>query len=176
MLRLQKKHSRKQVYTGPKPDAALIVAQQSVGRAIGGGIAVVLVFGWMWATLSVETGRVFPWLSVLIGAIVGLVMQRYGRGLDWRFPVIAALLAWIGAYAGNLMIGVIETGRYIEAAPFQVFAGLSKDTMENFFANTVTPVDHIYALCAAGVAAFLAKRRLNRREVHALRTMQETRE
>lgn len=171
MLRLQQKHSRKQSDTGPKPDATLILAQQSVGRAVAGGIAVVLVFGWIWALVSVESGRVFPWFSILIGAAVGVAVQRYGRGLDWRYPVIAALIAWVGAYAGNLMIGIVETGRYIEAGPFSVFAGLSMDTMENFFANTVSPVDHIYALCAAGVASFLGKRRLNRREVLATRTI-----
>jgi hypothetical protein len=121
----------------------------------------VLVFGWIWALLSVETGRVFPWFSILIGTIVGLAVQRYGRGLDWRFPVIAAVLAWVGAYVGNLMIG----------SPFRVFVGLSMDTMENFFANTVSPVDHIYAFCAAAVASFLGKRRLNRREVLAMRTI-----
>jgi hypothetical protein len=171
MLRLPKKHSRKQVDTGPKPDAALILAQQSIARAVAGGVAVVLVFGWIWALLSVETGRVFPWFSILIGAIVGLAVQRYGRGLDWRFPVIAAVLAWVGAYVGNLMIGIVETGRYIDAGPFRVFVGLSMDTMENFFANTVSPVDHIYAFCAAAVASFLGKRRLNRREVLAMRTI-----
>ena len=149
----------------------LILAQQSIGRAIGGGIAVVLVFGWSWATLSIATGRVFPWLSVLIGALVGVAVRRYGRGLNWRFPVIAALLAWIGAYTGNLIIGIVETGRYLDAGVFNVFAGLSKDTMENFFTITVSPVDHIYAFCAAGVASFLAKRRLNRREILAIRTL-----
>ena len=171
MLRLQKKHSRKQPDTGPRPDAALILAQQSVGRAIAGGIAVILAFGWLWATASVTTGRVFPWFSVLIGAIVGLAVQRFGRGLDWRFPVIAAVVAWAGAYVGNLMIGIVETGRYIEAGPLSVFAGLSQDTMENFFANTINPIDHIYAFCASGVASFLANRRLNRHEVLAIRTM-----
>ena len=171
MLRLQKKHSRKQPDTGPRLDAALILAQQSVGRAIVAGIAVVLVFGWIWATASVATGRVFPWFSVLIGALVGVAVQWIGRGLDWRFPVIAAVLAWAGAYVGNLMIGIVETGRYIEAEPFSVFVGLSRDTMENFFANTINPIDHIYALCASGVASFLANRRLDRREVLAIRTM-----
>ncbi len=152
------------------------MAQQSVWRAMVAGIAVVLVFGWIWAILSVETGRIFPWFTILMGAIVGLAVQRYGRGLDWRFPTIAALLAWVGAYVDNLMIGIVETGRYIEATPVRVFAGLSKDTMENFFANTVTPVDHIYAICAAGVASFFAKRRLNRREVLAIRTMEKGKE
>ena len=130
-----------------------------------------LLLGWIWAIVSVETGRVFPWFSILIGTMVGLAVQRFGRGLDWRFPVIAALLAWTGAYVGNLMIGIVETGRYIEAGPVSVFAGLSIDTMENFFANTVNPIDHTYAFCAAGIASFLGKRRLNRREVLANRSM-----
>jgi len=172
MLRLRKKHSPKQRHTGPAPDAALILAQQSVLRAIVGGIATVLVLGWVWSTATVETGRVFPWFSVVIGAAVGFVIQRYGRGLDWRFPVIAASIAWTGAYVGNLMIGIVETGRYIEADSFSVFAGLSRYTMANFFENTINPIDHIYAFCAAGVAAYLANRRLNRYEVLAVRTMQ----
>ena len=148
-----------------------MLAQQSSGRAVAGGIVLALVFGWVWVVISMQTGRVFPWFSILIGAIVGLGVQRFGRGLDWRFPVIAAVLAWSGAYAGNLMIGIVETGRYIEARPFSVLAGLSMDTMKNFFAITISPIDHIYAFCAGGVASFLAKRRLNRREVLAIRTL-----
>ena len=171
MLRLQKKHSGKQKDIGPEPDVALILAQQSMGRALAGGIVVMIVLGWLWVIMSMQTGRVFPWFSILIGTFVGLGVQRFGRGLDWRYPVIAAVVAWVGAYVGNLMIGIVETGRYIEADLFSVFAGLSRDTMENFFAYTVSPVDHIYAFCAAGVASFLAKRRLNRREVVALRKM-----
>jgi len=171
MLRLKKKHSPKQQHTGPPPNAPRILAQQSMRAAVAGGIGVVLVFGWLWAVVSLQTGKVFPWLSVLLGVLVGLAVRRYGRGLDWRFPVIAAVIAWSGAYAGNLMIGIVETGRYIEAASFSVFLGLSKDTMENFFANTINPIDHIYGFCAAGIAAFLANRRLNRREVLALRML-----
>jgi len=171
MLRLKKKHSPIQQYTGPPPDAERIVAQQSVWRAAAGGIGVVLVFGWLWAALSVETGLVYPWLTVPIGGLVGVAVRRYGRGLDWRFPLLAAAIAWIGAYAGNLIIGIVETGRYIEAESWRVTLGLSLDTMENFFSNTINPIDHIYAFCGAGVAAFLANRRLNRREVLALRSM-----
>lgn len=100
-------------------------------------------------------------------------MQRFGRGLDWRFPLLAAVVACMASYFGNLMIGVLETGRYIEASPASVLRGLSRDTMRVFFDNTISPVDHIYAFCSAGVAAFFANRRLNRREVLAVRTIAE---
>jgi hypothetical protein len=102
--------------------------------------------------------------------LVGIAMQRFGRGLDWRFPLSAGLVAGVAAYAGNLMIGILETGRYIEAQPLQVVSGLSVDTIRYFFRNTINPIDHIYAFCSAGIAAFFALRRLNRREVLALRT------
>jgi hypothetical protein len=108
---------------------------------------------------------------VLIGAGIGIAMQRFGKGLDWRFPVLAVAVAGIAAYAGNLMIGVLETGRYIEEAPIRVVGGLSTDTIRYFFRNTISPVDHIYAFCACGVAAFFANRRLKRHEVLGLRTV-----
>jgi hypothetical protein len=173
MLRLKKKHAPKQRPAGPPPDARRILAQQSVGRAVLGGVAVVLVLGWLWATVSVATGKVFPWVTILIGGLVGFAIRHYGRGIDWRYPVIAALLAWSGAYVANLIIGIVETGRYIEAASFRVLLGLTGGTMENFFANTINPTDHIYAFCAAGLAAFLANRRLNRYEVLAVRNLRK---
>ena len=84
---------------------------------------------------------------------------------------MAVLIAGVTAYFGNLMIGVLETGRYIEAETVSVLAGLSADTMHNFFRNTIGPIDHIYAFSACGVAAFFANRRLKRHEVLGLKTM-----
>ncbi|MGI9308434.1 MAG: hypothetical protein ACR2P6_04160 [Gammaproteobacteria bacterium] len=85
--------------------------------------------------------------------------------------MMAAVIAGLAAYTGNLIIGIFETGRYIEAAPLSVLGGLSADTMANFFRITINPVDHIYAFCACGVAAFFANRRLKRHEVFGLRTI-----
>ena len=135
-----------------------------------GGFAVALLLAWGGAVFAVVTGRVFPWFSIPIGALVGLAVQRFGRGLDWRFPVVAVMFAALAAYAGNLLIGVLETGRYIEASAGEVLRGLSGDTMRNFFRNTINPIDHIYAFSACGVAAFFANRRLKRHEVLGLRT------
>jgi hypothetical protein len=122
------------------------------------------------------TAKVFPWITIVMGAIIGMAMQRFGRGLDWRFPVMALVIAGIAAYAGNLMIGVVETGRYIEEPPIRVMGGLSADTMRNFFRNTISPVDHIYAFSACGVAAFFANRRLKRHEVLGLRMAEKNRQ
>lgn len=171
MFRLKQKHSQKPQTRLPPADGQKLLAEQSLRRGGLGSFAAALLLCWAWALFSMVTGRVFPWFSILIGALIGMAMQRFGRGLDWRFPVTAAIIAGLAAYAGNLMIGVLETGRYIEAEPIRVIRGLSSDTMRNFFRNTIDPVDHIYAFCACGVAAFFANRRLKRHEVLGLRTI-----
>ena len=173
MFRLKQKHAQKRGERPPPADGRKLLAEQSVLRGFLGSLAVAVLLAWGWAVFAMTTGRVFPWFLILMGALIGLAMQRFGRGLDWRFPAMAVVIAGIAAYFGNLMIGVLETGRYIEAEPLRVLAGLSGDTMRNFFRNTITPVDHIYAFSACGVAAFFANRRLKRHEVYGLRTMQK---
>jgi hypothetical protein len=89
---------------------------------------------------------------------------------------MALVIAGIAAYAGNLMIGIFETGRYIEEQPLRIMGGLSAETMQNFFRNTISPVDHIYAFSSCGVAAFFANRRLKRHEVLGLRLAEREQE
>lgn len=170
MFRLKQKHSRPSKKKYPEPNVKRILAEESILRGILGSVAVAALLCWIWAVHAMTTGRVFPWFSILMGVLIGIAMQRFGRGLDWRFPLSAGLVAGVAAYAGNLMISVLETGRYIEAQTIQVVSGLSADTIRYFFRNTINPIDHIYAFCSVGIAAFLASRRLNRREVLALRT------
>ena len=174
MFRLIQKHSRHLSEKRPPADGRRLLAEQSIARGLVGSIVVGLLLCWLWAIFSMMTGRFFPWFSMLIGAVIGVAMQRFGRGLDWRFPVLAIIVAGIAAYAGNLMIGVLETGRYIDASPIRVVGGLSAETMRNFFRNTISPIDHIYAFCACGLAAFFANRRLKRHEVLGLRTFVRT--
>ncbi len=176
MFRLKQKYSNQKKARLPAADGRKLLAAQSLRRGLIGTIATALLICWLWAMFAMLTGRVFPWFSILMGALIGLAMQYFGRGLDWRFPVAAAVVAVLAAYLGNLAIGIFETGRYIQEIPLRVFGGLSADTMENFFSNTISPVDHIYAFSAAGVAAFFANRRLKRHEVLGLRTMAERNE
>lgn len=171
MFRLKQKHTQKRAERLPPADGRKLLAEQSVVRGFFGTLAVALLLCWAWALFSMTTGRVFPWFSIVIGALIGMAMQRFGRGLDWRFPLMAIVIAGVAAYFGNLMIGVLETGRYIEAETSSVLRGLSADTMRSFFRNTIGPVDHIYAFSACGVAAFFANRRLKRHEILGLRTM-----
>lgn len=168
MFQTRAKHTPDPEKKRPPADGRQLILQQSILRGFIAALAVVIVFNWAWALLSMLVDRIFPWLGILAAFPIGIAMQRYGRGLDWRFPLLAAVIAFVSVYFGILLISILETARYIEASSFEVILGLSSDTFRNFFRNTITPIHHIYAFSAAGIAAFFANRRLKRHEVHGL--------
>jgi hypothetical protein len=164
MFRLYQKHSRNLDQDVAPVSVEKLFAAQSIRAAVTSAIIAVICCNVIWAYTASLSDRFFPWVSILQGVVIGRGVRMYGRGLDWRFPAIAAAAAWIGAFSGNLIIALIftaaETGP-ITSSWWQV--------LDSFFAKTVTIVDVIYALFAVALAMFYSKRRLNRHEVLALR-------
>lgn len=164
MFRLRQRHSR-HVYEKNVPvSAKKLIAAQSVRAAITGAAIAIIAFNIVWVFTASASGKYFPWVAIVQGAVIGMAVQRAGRGLDWRFPLIAGVAAWTGAFSGNLFIAL----EFTASQAGRIDAGWL-EIVENFLVNTVTVIDVIYAFCAVAVATFYSKRRLNRHEVLALR-------
>lgn len=151
-------------------DPEALMAQQSVPAALAAAIIAMLVLSAFWTFFTGLTGRVFPWFSIIQGIFIGLAVRRFGRGFDWRFPLIAAVVAWLAAFFGNLMVAIPVTTSELDASWFEVIRGLTWWSFETFFSEVITIVDYIYASCAALVAMFYSRRRLTRDEAFAMRT------
>jgi hypothetical protein len=163
VLRLPKRHSRERAERpDPEVGARLFREQSSI-----------IAFGFIWAMLSTALEKVFPWMTVVQGLIVGLVVRRAGRGLDWRFPVVAAAAAVVGALAGNVVVAAAFTAAEFDTGILTVLRAATSFTWPVFFDEVITPADAVYALAAAGVAAFYANRRLTRDQYAAYRAWQD---
>ena len=132
----------------------------------------IVAFSVLWVTLSTATDRVFPWMTVVQGLVIGLAVRWAGRGLDWRFPVIAAVAAAAGALAGNVIVAAAFTAAEFGASTLTVLSAASDFTWPVFFDEVMTAADAIYALAAAGVAAYFANRRLSRDQYASYRAWQ----
>lgn len=168
MYGLGQRHSRHLHEKRPPVSGQKLIAEQSLRAAITSAAIGIIVLNILWAYTASASGKYFPWLAVVQGAAIGYAIQRNGRGLDWRFPLIAGVSAWIASFSGNLFIALLftttETGP-VRNGWWQI--------LYSFFANTVSAVDVIYASCSVAVATFYAKRRLTRHEVLALRKGKE---
>ena len=169
MYRLGQRHSRHLHEKRSPVSAEKLIAGQSLRAAITSAAIGIMVFNILWAYSASASGKYFPWFAVVQGAAIGYAIQRSGRGLDWRFPLIAGVSAWIASFSGNLFIALLftttETGP-VRNGWWQI--------LYSFFENTVSSIDVVYALCAVAVATFYSKRRLNRHEVLALRKYRES--
>jgi len=172
VLRLPKRHRGAAV----KSDSALggrLVREQSLANAVCAGLIIVIVFSGLWAMVSTLVDRIFPWMTLFLGGLVGLAIRRAGKGLDWRFPVLAAIVTVFGALVSNIVVAAAFTAIELETSTLHVLRAVTSMTWPVFFDEVLSSVDTVYALFGAAIAAFYANRRLDRAEFHALRTWQQ---
>lgn len=154
-------------------DVAGLVREQSPRDAIVAGLIVIVIFSVLWAMLSTLLNRIFPWMTVLLGAALGLVMQRAGKGLDWRFPLLATAMALVGALAGNVIVAAAFTADELGTTTLDILRAATSMTWPVYFSEVISAADVVYALMGAGAAAFYANRRLTRSEYSAWRKWRE---
>ena len=169
VLRLRKKHLPGEHEPPTAADGEKLVRAQSIRHALLAGLMVIIVFAAFWAMLTELLGRYLPWLSLLLGLLVGHAVRRGGQGFDWRFPLVAALVTLAGAFLGIVVIAAGTTAEEFDTSIFVILRNVTTMTWPVFFDEVLTVADFIYAFFAAVIAAALSLRRLDRREFQAVR-------
>ncbi len=168
-LRLRKKHGSGRPRDVSPADGERIVRAQSLRNALMAGLIAIAIFCMLWIALSSLLNRVFPWMTILLGALLGFAVRQAGRGVDWRFPVLAAILTLSGALLANIVVAASYTAEIFDTSTLHVLRSVTSMTWPVFFDEVLTPADAFYAVFAAGLAAFLSNRRLTRSQYYALR-------
>ena len=169
LLRLRKKHGDGRALNVTATDGERLVRAQSLRNAIVASLVILIVFCFLWISLSALTNRVFPWMTVVLGAMLGLAIRRAGRGVDWRFPTLAAGMALVGSIASNVVLGAATTADAYGTGILETLQAVTVMTWPVFFDEVWTVAHGFFAVMAAGLAAFLANRRLTRAQFYALR-------
>jgi len=168
-LRLRKKHGSGDRHNLTAADGERLVRAQSLRNAVTAGIITVIIFSVLWIAVTSISNRVFPWMTVLLGGMLGFVVRRAGRGVDWRFPALAATLAVTGALLANVVVAASYTAETFGTGTLQILGAVTSMTWPVFFGEVLTAADGFYAALAAGLAAFFANRHLSRSQYYALR-------
>jgi hypothetical protein len=114
-------------------------------------------------------------MTLVQALLVGLVVRRAGRGIDWRFPAVAATVAVTGALVGNVVVAAAFTAAEFHTDILTILRSVTTMTWPVFFDEVMTGADLFYALAGAGIAAFYSNRRLTRTQYAALRTWEQER-
>jgi hypothetical protein len=150
-----------------------LVNAQSARNAIVVSLIAVIIFSLFWVALTELTNRVFPWLTVVLGFLVGHGVRLAGRGTDWRFPVIAVVMTIAGSLAANIVLAASVTAEGFGTGTLEILQAVTSMTWPVFFDEVLTIADAFFAVLGAGLAAFYSERRLTRTEYLALRLWRE---
>lgn len=173
VLRIRKRHTPAETIEVSAADRSRLLQQQSLRDAFIAGVIVIIIFSILWAMTSTLLDSVFPWMTIVLGILIGLTVRRAGRGLDWRFPLLAAALTLIGALVSNVVVAAAFTAAAEETSTFTVLRGVTTMTWPVFFDEVISSADVVFALFGAAIAAYYANRRLSRAEYLALRKWQQ---
>jgi hypothetical protein len=172
-LRLRRKHGEGRKTDVTAADGARLVRAQSFRNAVIAGLIALVVFCVLWVSLSSLTNRIFPWMTVVFGGMLGIAIRRAGRGLDWRLPALAAAMAIVGSVISNIVLAASTTAAEYGTGTLHILQAVTSMTWPVFFDEVWNVADGFYAVVAAGLAGFLANRRLTRSEFYALRLWRE---
>lgn len=173
LLRLRKKHGDGHKSDVTAKDGARLDRAQSFRGAVMAGLIIFIVFCLLWVYLSSLTHRVFPWMTIVLGGMLGIAIRRAGRGLDWRFPTLAAAMAIAGSVISNIVVAASTTAAEYGTGTLDVLQSVTSMTWPVFFDEVWNMADGFYSVVAAGFAAFYANRRLTRAQFYALRLWRE---
>ncbi len=169
LLRLRRKHGEGKPLDVSAEDGARLVRAQSLRNAFVASLIVFVVFCAAWVALTTLTGRVFPWMTVVLGWLTGYAVRRTGRGVDWRFPLLAGVATLAGCVAGNVVLAASTTAAEYGMGTLQVLRAVTSMTWPVFFDEVWNIGDTFYAIFSSGLAAVIAPRKLTRRQFFALR-------
>ncbi len=168
-LRLRRKHGEGRPVDVSAADGAKLVRVQSLRNAVLAGFVAVIVFCFFWVALTSAISRVFPWLTLVLAWMVGMAVRLAGRGVDWRFPALAGSLTATGAVVANIILAAWMTGPKHGTDTLHILQAVTSMTWPVFFDEVWNIGDTFFGVCATALAAFLAPRKLTRRQFHALR-------
>lgn len=173
LLRLRKKHGDGRQREATAEDGQRLVQRQSERAAVMAGLVVIIVFSVLWVMVTNLFGTVYPWATVILGYLVGHAVRRAGKGVDWWFALIGAVLTLLGSVFSNIVLAASTSAAQTGSTTLAVLQDASFETWLFFFLVDWNIADTAFAVFAAAVAAFYSMRRLNRDEYYALRLWRE---
>ena len=148
--------------------------EQSVWNGFYGALITAIIFNIIWVYVSMFFDRFFPWLAIIQGILIGKSFKKYGHGLDWYLPALAAILATLASITGSFLSALNLTGREFNTGAINLINEITRHTLKTFMLNEFSIVGLIYAIFAAMLAAYYAKRHLSRAQSIAFRKYKES--
>lgn len=119
-----------------------------LGGLLGGILGAVL-----WAAISYFTNYQIGWMAVAVGFLVGFGVSRLGHGIDLRFAIAGAIIAFISVVMGNFLVAIGLLAKYWDVSYFEALQVFNYAMTLQLLIETFSPIDILFYALAI-VAGF----------------------
>ena len=155
----------------PKPDrneqyrlAETLLAEQNIVMGVAGGIVGAIAGAIAWAAIAWATDGNWSLLAIGVGLLTGFGVRVFGRGIEMRFKVLAAMLAVFGCLLGQLFAGIVFDITRHGATLAEVLQHMSPAELLTFYRKQLGGMDVLSWLVAMVLAWGVAARGLTREQ------------
>jgi len=122
--------------------------QQNFGLAVLAGLAAALVGAVVWALFAYATGMELGLIVIAIGALIGFVIRKVGRGVDPAFGILGAACAAISWALGTILSDVAFLAKQAGTPFLDVLTGLGVSASISFAISHADVMDFVFLAIA----------------------------
>jgi hypothetical protein len=116
-------------------------AEQSIPVAIAAGAAAALIGAALWATITVITKYQIGFMALAAGALIGIAVRYFGKGIDRVFGVIGGVFALLGCMLGNFFGEVAFASIQYDIDFFEILMKIDLMTLVDVMVKTFSMMD-----------------------------------
>ncbi len=140
--------------------------KQNLPLGILGGLLGGILGAVLWAAISYFTDYQIGWIAVAVGFLVGFGVSRLGHGVDLKFAIAGAIIAFVSVVVGNFLVAIGILARYWDVSYFEALRIFNYAMTLQLLIETFSPIDILfYALAIVAGFRFsrLTAQRLNQK-------------
>lgn len=128
----------------PPPPLDRLRDEQDWRGAMLGGTGAAVVCAFAWAAITYVTDSQLGIMAIAVGAIVGLAVRHFGKGLDTRYGVLGAVLAIASILAGNVLAVIAFASRELNQSFLTALASFDWAAAPTILRSFMGPIDFLF--------------------------------
>jgi hypothetical protein len=129
-------------------DFSYAAEQPNLALAVLGGLAAALVGAILWAIFVYVTNMELGLVAIALGALVGITVRKFGRGVDPQFGVIGAICAAVGWGLGMLLCDIAFLAKEAGRPTLEVATALGLSQSITLVVSAADPMDLLFLAIA----------------------------
>lgn len=118
--------------------------EQNLKKGIISGVLVGFLGAILWALITVITEMQISYMAIAIGAVVGLIIRKYGNGVDQKFGFWGAGIALVSCVLGNFfsLVGFVANAE--DLSYIKTLLLIDYSLLPSILEETFRPIDLLF--------------------------------